>query len=895
MNHEHSNDEPDGNPESAPAVTVTGNLQAGDGGVVVGQARNGVRITVHNWSVSDQTIRRYAAVLSLPADQAERVTRDFLQDIEAYYRYLPLKGMGDNSGLRLKFPLVELFVPLNARLTLPRGDTLPEKLRVAGRTLGEEEREHIGGRLDDLRPVLELLMTHPVLVVLGDPGSGKSTVVRFMAYLLATGQGDSFGWADYLPLLLPLSAYSEALHRQPDLSLRRFAVAYFSSRMDVVHLDALLDGHLEQGRALILLDGLDEVKEVSQRNLVVDRVQAFLSRYVRKGNRAIITSRIIGYREVRPPEIEGLRECTLLDFEKDEIESFIRRWTRVIELQAYPDNRVARYEAERETQELLEAVRQNSAVARLAANPLLLTMLVIQKRQGSQLPRHRVVLYERYLTSLLHDWLIARNIHAAAHVPPNERALRRLLEPLAWWLQESEPGKGLVAEADLLRWLREQPVNAGSDGEERAYRFIADVRENSGLLIDRGGRKFGFLHPTFMEYLAAVWLANQIQREDGLEFVAETVRRYAAVSEWREVLLLAIGHIGLNQKLDLLTTKLLRRLMATDDGSGAVKAIAAEALADIGEDGVEPESWYSLRQALLEQGLYNPRVKAVFRASIGRSLAVIGDPRAAVMTVEAMPFCRVSKGRFWMGLGRYDEKDEEVGSETPAGEYDLTYDYQLAQYPVTVAQFRQFVEDARFELEDKDALKGAPNSPVVWVSRDEAMVFCRWLTRRWYKSGRLPDDLCVTLPDEAEWERAARGGLADNPEPQRRYPWGNEITDEHLNYSMYIGEVATPGIYPLGKSPCGCDDLSGNVWEWTRSDYGEYPYPAVGTNEWKKRTNGLGAVGVLRGGAFYFSRGFVRCAVRFNLGQDYRFDIIGFRCCVVPITLVSERLWTMNL
>ena len=146
---------------------------------------------------------------------------------------------------------------------------------------------------------------------------------------------------------------------------------------------------------LILLDGLDEVKEISGRNVVVDRVQAFLSRYVRLGNRAVMTSRIIGYREVRPPEIADLRECTLLDFELNEIKEFIGRWTRVIESQAHQEQRIARYEAEREARELTEAVEHNPAVGKLAANPLLLTMLVIQKRQGSQLPRHRVVLYKR--------------------------------------------------------------------------------------------------------------------------------------------------------------------------------------------------------------------------------------------------------------------------------------------------------------------------------------------------------------------------------------------------------------------------------------------------------------------------------------------------------------------
>ena len=875
----------------ASADVTTGDLYAKNGSVVVGQVKDGAQITVNNVSVSDEVIRRYAASIRLPAVQAEAVSRDFLVDIEAYYRYLPLKGMGDNSGLRLKFPLVELFVPLNARLTLPRGDTLPDELRIAGRRMSAEEQEHIGGKLDDLRPVLDLLMAYPVLVILGDPGSGKSTVVRFMAYVLATGQAKQFGLDGYLPLLLPLSAYSEALARQPDLSLRRFAVDYFSSRMDVAHLDALLDSHLDKGKVLILLDGLDEVKEIRQRNVVVDRVQAFLSRYVRMGNRAVITCRIIGYREVRPPEIADLRECTLLDFELDEIKAFIGRWTRVIESQAHQEQRIARYEAEREARELTEAVEHNPAVGKLAANPLLLTMLVIQKRQGSQLPRHRVVLYERYLTSLLHDWLVARNIHAMACALPNERMLRRILEPLAWWLQEVEPGKGLVAETDMLRWLQQQPALQGDGTDDKARQFIRDVREHSGLLIDRGGRKFGFLHLTFMEYLAGVWLANQLQRADGLDFVESIVRRYAAVSEWREVLLLAIGYVGLNQKQEIATTNLLERLLAVSNDDGAVKAIAAEALADIGEDGVSPESWQPFKQTLLQQGLKNPQVKATYRASIGRSLAIIGDPRPEIMTVEAMPFCDIPAGKFWMGKGQYDEKGEELGSETPAGEYDVSYRYWMAKYPVTVAQFQQFVTATGFKPRNEDCVRGAANAPVVYVSQSEALQFCQWLTRHLHEQNLLEEDLCVTLPDEAEWEKAARGGLENNPAPQRRYPWaGNEISDEHLNYNENIKQVTTLGVYPQGASLYGCQDMAGNVWEWTRGEYGEYPSPAVGTKAWRKRSfaNGDRAVCVLRGGAFSDYQGFVRSSVRHDLGQDYRLGPVGFRCCVVPITLISE-------
>ncbi len=386
---------------------VTGDIESRAGGVAIGVAQDHSKIIVYNLEVSAATIQELARSTTLPEKRAELAARQFLGFIQRYYRYLPLKGMGDNSGLRLRFPLIELFIPLNARLTLPRADTLPDALRIAGRELSEEESEHIGGRPDAPRPVLNLIEEYPVLVILGDPGSGKSTAVRLLAFLLATGQGAVLGLAGYLPLLLPLAAYTGKLEKQPDLNLRRFAVDYFQQNVDIADLDALLEAKLEAGKVLILLDGLDEVKEISQRNTVIDRVQRFLCQHIERGNRVIMTSRIIGYKEVRPPEVAGLRECTLLDFEDDEIERFIRRWTGTIERQAYAGGDVARYQAEREAGELLAVIQNNQAVRKLASNPLLLTMLVIQKRQGVSLPRHRVLLYEQYIVSLLRDWLLA--------------------------------------------------------------------------------------------------------------------------------------------------------------------------------------------------------------------------------------------------------------------------------------------------------------------------------------------------------------------------------------------------------------------------------------------------------------------------------------------------------
>ncbi len=899
----------------------TGNVEARNGAVAIGVAQDGAAITVYNLSVSDAVVKRLARQGDLSTERAEKATRQFLDFVENYYRYLPLKGMGDNSGLRLRFPLVELYIPLNARLTLPKGDTLDEGLRIAGRNLTDEERTHIGGRLDQLQPVLTLIQNHPVVVMLGDPGSGKSTVVKLLAFLLATGQGDALGLADYLPLLLPLAAYSEKLETQPNLNLRRFAEEYFEDYVDVDDLSPLLEAKLKQGKVLILLDGLDEVKELSQRNTVVDRVHRFLCQHVKEGNRVIMTSRIIGYREVRPPAIEGLKECTLLDFEAEEIEQFVRRWTVTIERQAYEDGNLARSQAKREADELLAVIEENAAVRKLASNPLLLTMLVVQKRQGVSLPRHRVLLYEQYIVSLLRDWLLARSLHDSPRDLPNDRALRKVLEPLAFWLQDSEPGKGVVNEGALMSWL-ENRYSKWSDPDEAAVCFIRDVREHSGLLIDRGGKRFGFLHLTFMEYLAGADLANQFQRSggEGRRFIIDCITQHAHESEWRETILLALGYLGLKLRFDEATTDVLQSLLDQDAYEpGAHHEIVAAALSDMGEDGVTPEGWQALRRQLVENGLRNEKVPARRRVNIGAELTEMGDPRLEVLNVDAMTLCFVPEGPFFLGSTDEDttaDKWEKKG----AGDHLIDYPYWLARFPVTVAQFQKYVNETGAELEGFEWQCGAVNTPVVSLIWDEATAFCAWLTRCWREKGWLPDGYHVTLPSEPEWEKAAKGGheipapdevviasiaevaarhtaitempltLAANPAGHRRYPWIRNDYEEKMNYDKNIGVVAAVGAYPGGTSPYGCEEMSGNVWEWTRSFHKSYPYPEDATGRQKREHPGLGAR-ALRGESFFDDQEIVRCAYRNSRNAHNRSDNIGFRVVVstVPLRDMERR------
>ena len=190
--------------------------------------------------------------------------------------------------------------------------------------------------------------------------------------------------------------------------------------------------------------------------------------------------------------------------------------------------------------------------------------------------------------------------------------------------------------------------------------------------------------------------------------------------------------------------------------------------------------------------------------------------------------------------------------------------YYIGKYPVTNVQYGEFMEETGHREPDywDDDEFNAPDQPVVGVSWDDAVAFCRWLSERTGKKYRLPT--------EAEWEKAARGT------DRRTYPWGEEELEARFcNFNFEVGHTTPVGRYPDGVSPYGCLDMAGNVWEWVNSKHKPYPYDAT---DGREVTDDSGDRRVLRGGSWNRPSGSLRTTHRSRHRPDRTHSDHGFRC-----------------
>ena len=859
--------------------------------------------------------------------------RDYLEAFARRSQYLPLSQLGNTADLENEITLDKVYITLNTRTEIDSAEGKKRPLTA-----------------------LQAALKNPRMVLLGDPGSGKSTFARkflasqAQACLQQTEPLNGIP-ADLLPVMVLLRDVASRLEKAGLAHLEdKKASAAFYAAVESQALEDLLGYYcvpefcegvkkaLRSGQVVLVLDGLDEVHEDARR-LIRDHVWDFVKNH--NVQHLLITCRVRSY--TGESVMDGFTTFTLADLTEEQINDFSQAWYN-----AQLEN-LGKSKVDQKAADLQAAIQREPRIQSLAENPLLLTVIASIHQADTQLPNQRVVLYRRSVELLLERWQKNKGNKAALsqndalnvflNDSKNSGLLRSIMERLAYEAHKSGKGK---EEADLERMQALEIL----DQEEYlndlalAQAFLDYANQRAGLLMGRGGSlkkpmRYTFPHRTFQEYLAGSYLFSGRTRDISprlLQHAAEEEYWNLAVELGAEEILYSGKSNSYEDLLDVANDLLSS---CDDDVSTSQRPVlwVGKIASLISEEKIRrdkrtgPAFLNRLRPGL--ETLFSSELTQPERADAGRALAKLGDSRPEVLDVDSMQFCFVPGGDFEMGS---DPSFDEVTSddEKPIHRMDLP-SFWIGRFPVTNAQFNTFVRDGGYELPEfwteaaqagrwkegcgvnmfgDEAYRMAPenygdpfnlaNHPAVGVSWYEALAFTRWLEKRWHSKHVLPIDWKLRLPSEAEWEKAARGGLETplhpllcaaqalalaageaylqpNPLPRRIYPYGDSYDPARGNTSdSGVNATSAVGCFPSVHSPYGAEDMSGNVWEWTRSLREPYPYVSKDARE------DLDSKGdrVLRGGAFDGSQDNARCAYR-GYGPNNRSDYLGFRLAVV--------------
>lgn len=420
--------------------------------------------------------------------------------------------------------------------------------------------------------LLDELQESKQIVVLGDPGGGKTTLSNWLAWRLASGSS-----APLPPVLQNKVPIPCILREMPHecfekgFSVGDLAVAVVNKLVGEVkaeQVSSVIYRWVAEGKYALILDGIDEVA-VQRRQIVAS--------WIKEANRqqavVLATSRIVGYEDysvdcdiaggdsvagefnaglnigllsnavkraksatvssqsvhigqtVRGKERAKLRY--LMPFNKEQISDFARNW--------YNQRCVSELEAKQRTSDLLAALSQSEITEKLARTPNLLSLMAIVHRERAHLPDGKALLYDEIVNAYLNTIDTQRKIGDGVGLSEfSWKDKKSWLAYVGFKLQESRDWHsstaGIIAtETQVLEWLEEAIRSSGvEDYQSVANEFLSWVARRSGLLLPRGENRYAFVHLSFQEYFCAHHLAGAIVKP---AFVMDKIKADALVTK----------------------------------------------------------------------------------------------------------------------------------------------------------------------------------------------------------------------------------------------------------------------------------------------------------------------------------------------------------------------------
>jgi formylglycine-generating enzyme required for sulfatase activity/predicted MPP superfamily phosphohydrolase/energy-coupling factor transporter ATP-binding protein EcfA2 len=787
--------------------------------------------------------KRIISPLEIPAAYREWIIH-FHSDIEVEKL--------DPNAKAARISLPQVYIPIET--ANPFYQPEKEKFQIEPGKKGKIKKLEAAGKEEDLKEpsyidIEKLLGRVNFILLSGSAGMGKTTLIKHLAYTIIQGICD-FSLKGYLPVMIFLKKlwplYKKILKAgETNIRFEFLLQTFIKGNIEGLSME-IIHNYIAQGRALFLIDGLDEVPD-NLRSGIVHLIDAFHLK--NKETRILLTS--------RPHGIEGTaKECfaqyihSIEPLDDPKINTFIFNWFHAVSGEA---KGIANLRAK---DMIGDIERLKERVSVFTQNPLLLTSVCILYLDNQRIPDQRCMLYARIVDNLLH-----RRFFDPTDPDKPGRVAEYLMD-LSYFMQEKNLKSIEIYDAKkiLKEKCHQKKDETLPQYNRRIDMLFNEIEPQCGLLKRLSSSEIEFFHLSFQEFMAARYL---IENEIGY-------KQFLKYGWWEETILLYIGLISVDRKQK--SNELVEEIMNTEQkdkkNQWRIWLLGAKALRDFKKERRIEASENIVRDKLCS--LIESEAGLEKRFEAGEILGVLGDLRIGSNTMV-----KVEAGVFTRGSDKHED-------EQPIQTIYLD-DFMIGKYPVTNVEYKKFIEDDGYKRKEfwtkegwqwlkenkiiepeywYDGKWNGANFPVVGVSWYEAMAYANWLQANTKEPYRLPT--------EAEWEKAARGphGLV--------YPWGNEFSPNKCNsYKSGLRRTSPVGIFPEDKSIYGCMDMAGNVWEWCADWYKEDYYKSCP----KKNPPGpeAGSSRVIRGGDWDNSSGGCRASCRYDAPPSLRLNLLGFR------------------